>query len=264
MSDAGFVHAIYGHWYSNHWPQKNIGPDGSDQNDDLSSIASLVPNWKPSEGFWAIEDDPENNHRVVTRTSERPVFGKFYERNANSSSVDKPNLQGRGPWLFGMLKERWRPETGLEREQRIGRQIAEMERWRDRRYQKADKIDLQKKLSKIPQMTPDGFFDRETVGTLFLYWAFEAVGVFYSKFLADRDREFVVDRPRSDYDKEADFEKFSEAAKVAFLLAKGFESRYEEDHCHYIVKIRNGTTAKDQRQRQNLEDRLWLATELHV
>ena len=58
------------------------------------------------------------------------------------------------------------------------------------------------------------------VGTLFLYWAFNATARFYDLFLSELDPQFIVSK------RNPIWEKFSEAAKVAFTLTQGFEKCY--------------------------------------
>jgi len=218
---AGAVHVVYDFWYSTHWPN-GIGLEVNEQNAGSAAFSTFVKDWRQP-----IERVRLGEHEGV------PVW------KGHDDSVVRKNKRGRGPWMFTSPEPKSRNETHKEKMERIRKRL-DQHRSASRGYRAADLERLEKKLlEEPPKRIRDGSTSPEKVGTLFLYWAFEAVSKFYAQSLSGRDASFDVQRERNDPDcnTAADFDNFSEAAKVAFTLAQGFDDRYELKDCSYVVGI---------------------------
>ncbi|MEO1563037.1 MAG: hypothetical protein AAFR98_06325 [Pseudomonadota bacterium] len=254
---ASDVHKGYSEWYASRWPK------GGGKNGDWDvGFADYIDGYSSS----SISDWPENTTMPVTKSRDMMRQLSRDELLAKAKTQWATPEPDKDAILNRYLHEaRWGPDwykrpTSEERDAwAYEMAAAELKREKERRDEKL--------MGKIPDQGRevwDEDYPRQ-VGTLFLFWAFDAVAKFYELFLPERDRQFVVPK------RNPKREKFSEAAKVAFTLAQGFEKGYGPGHCYYIARLWNlpevirqkkevgqevpKTYADELRKRQNLQDR---------
>lgn len=234
VDDAGSAWAIYEQWYGAHWSGKGVG-----RPKEGVGFEMLLPDWRQD------------------RTQDSRTMAEMY---AEPEAWTRPPLkQGRGPMLEAVTDEAIRLQAHKNAKARNFDSDDERVSWIGDEIVRLNK-------RKRENAGDTKTLPTETLGTLFLYWAFEATAQFYQRFLPNRDSHFKAHRERRDKDCNtvSSFDQFSEAARFAFKLANGFEPGYAYKHCHDIVDLWNhtGTNQKKIGRRANLQDRLLLANRL--
>lgn len=238
VDDAGTAWAIYQEWYGAHRSDMGRPNEGR-------GFSMFLPDWRQANG------------------GDKRTMAEMY---ADPEDYDRPPLkQGRGPMIeAGAGKDVKYKDVQAQAEMNSIAYKFQSDRHKERWISEQKEKWLRQNTGNMRDLGIKP--PTEWIGTLFLYWTFEATAQFYGRCLPDRDRRFKAHRERNDKDCNtvADLGRFSEAARLAFTLAKSFEPGYVPKHCHDIVDLWNhaGTNQKKINRRNNMRDRLFLANGL--